>query len=232
MLIRNSTFYRCGNEVGTAATPQSIVILFGDIDNNLVVNCSCDRRKAIGTSGLNIASEAIPDSENTSNSTFIDYIPLDLPADNTNSTVFTLVSTTTDYVIVEYGISIAEFTRYGRVNITLGDLTSSPPGITVTDTYYHATPIYNPTGTDLTQGVEINATLNSTSNSVVLTYTNNSGHAGELVYRVTHGSTKAVVVPMVFEVTGGNHQIFINWNPNAAPNGSPVTGFSLIIAQQ
>jgi hypothetical protein len=230
MLIRNSSFYRCGNGIGAASSPQYIIILFGDVDNNLVVNCSGDRRKAVGSSGLNTATEAVPDSENSSNSTFVDYIPVGI-SNNASSTAFALFSSTTDYILLEYGITIGDYTRYGKVNITLGDLTASPAGMTVTDTYFHAIPEYNSVDTDPTQQVEINASLTSTKRTVVLTYTNGSNNAGELVYRVTHGSVKAVVIPMQFEATGGNHQIFINWNPNAAPNGSPVTGFSLIIAQ-
>ena len=230
MLIRNSTFYRCGNGINTAAAPQYIIILFGDIDNNLVVNCSCDRRKAVGSGGLNNSTEAVPDSENSSNSSFIDYIPVDMTNNNTNSTIFTLFSSTTDYVILDYGITIGDNTRYGKVNITLGDLTTSPAGMAITDTYFHATPVYNSVGDDLTQQVEINASLTSTNRTVILTYTNRSGHAGELVYRVTHGSVKAVVIPMRFEATGGNHQILVNWNPNASPNGAPVTGYSLTVS--
>ena len=231
MIIRNSSFYRCGNGPGTPATPNSINILFGDVDNNLVVNCSSDRLKSISASGLTIASESVPDSENTSNSTFIDYIPVVMPSNNTSTTAFTVFSSTTDYIVVDYGITIGDFTRYGRVNVTIGDLTSSPPAITIVDTCFHATPLYNPTGTDLTQQVEIYYSLTSTLGSIVLTYANGSGQRGELVYRVSYGSVKPVVIPMQFEAIGGNRQIFVNWNPNATPNGTPVTGFSLSVGQ-
>ncbi len=228
MLVRNSSFRRCGNGIGTAATPTDIIVAFGDVDNNVLHNCSCDRREAVGLA-LTAATDIIPESENSSNSNYIDYIPVKFIPGNTNTNALTAFSSNADFIIVEYGITMGEFIRIGKINITVGDLTESPQAVTVVDNYFHATPIYNMTGTDVTQRVEFNASITSSLGSIVLTYKNESGHAGELSYRVSYGSIKSVVVPMQFQAIGGNQQIFTNWNPNGAPNGTPVTGYSLTI---
>lgn len=229
-LIRNSAFYRCGNGTGTAETPLSIIILFGDVANNLVVDCSCDRRSAVSRS-VSSNTEAVPDAENTSRTTFVDFTNVDLVTGNRNKTAFATFSSTTDYIIVDYGVTIGEHTRHGKLHITVGDLSVDPQLISIVDNYAHSSAIYNPAGNDLTQLFEFDVQPTSTNNSVVLMYTNNSGTKGEFVYNVTFGSVQSVVVPTQFQAIPGNHTIYVSWNPYATPNGSPVAGYTLIITQ-
>lgn len=227
-LIRNSAFYRCGNGTGTAENPLSIIILFGDVANNLVVDCSCDRRSAVSRS-VSVNTEAIPDAENTSSSTFVDYTNIDLVLGNKNTTAFSTFSSTTDYIIVDYGVAIGDYTRTGKLHITVGDLVANVQAINVIDNYSHSSAVYDPNGNDLTQQFEFGVSPTSTRNSVVLTYTNGSGSIGEFVYKVSFGSVQSVVVPTQFQAIPGNHTIYVSWDPNSSPNGSPVAGYSLII---
>ena len=226
--IRNSTFYRCGNGTGTAEYPLAIIILFGDVANNVVVDCACDRRAAVARS-ISIAAEAIPDAENTNSATFVDYNSLELVAGNSNTTPFTAFSSTTDIITIDYGIVIGAYTRVGTLQITIGDLTVDPQTIAIVDNYAHSSPLYNLSGNDLTQQFEFDVTPTASLNSVVLTYKNVSGARGELVYKASFGSVQSVVVPTQFQPTPGNRTIYVNWDPNAMPNGSPVVGYSLII---
>jgi hypothetical protein len=229
MLIRNSTFYRCGNGIGTADSPVSIIILFGDVDNNLVVDCSCDRRRAVG---LNVSTtvDAVSDAENCNIASFVDYIPVDIITGNTNATAFTNFNSTTDFITVDYSLTIADFIRHGQLKVLVGDLVANASSVSFIDTYLHSTPAYDITGPDLTQQFEFSVDTTPSLGSVILRYTNGSGHSGSLVYSVSYGSAQVSIIPMLFGATPGNHQILVNWNPNASPSGAPVTGFSLTVS--
>lgn len=229
MLVRNSTFYRCGNGIGTADSPASIIILFGDVDNNLVVDCSCDRRRAVG---LNVSTtvDAVSDAENCNIASFVDYIPVDIITGNTNATAFTNFNSTTDFITVDYSLTIADFIRHGQLKVLVGDLVANASSVAFIDTYLHSTPAYDITGPDLTQQFEFSVDTTPSLGSVILRYTNGSGHSGSLVYSVSYGSAQVSIIPMLFGATPGNHQILVNWNPNASPSGAPVTGFSLTVS--
>ena len=229
MLVRNSTFYRCGNGIGTSDTPLSIIILFGDVDNNLVVDCSCDRRRAVG---LNVSTtvDAVSDAENCNIASFVDYIPVDIITGNTNTTAFTNFNSTTDFITIDYSLTIANYIRHGQLKVIVGDLVADASSVAFIDNYLHATPAYSITGPDLTQQFEFSVDTTPSLGSVILKYTNHSGHSGSLVYQVTYGSAQVSIIPMLFGATPGNHQILVNWNPNSSPSGAPVTGFSLTVS--
>jgi len=228
MLVRNSSFYRCGNGINTPDTPSAIIILFGDVDNNLVLDCSCDRRRVVG---LNVSStvDAVSDAENCNIASFVDYIPVDLITGNTNATAFTNFNSTTDFVTIDYSLTIGDYIRHGQLQVLIGDLSFDNTMLAVYDNYTHATPAYNLAGPDLTQQFEFSADSTPNLSSVIIKYTNGSGHAGSLVYKVTYGSAQLSIIPMQFGATPGNHQILVNWNPNASPTGAPVTNFSLSV---
>lgn len=233
-LIRNTTFNKCGNGNGIAETPatssapSAIIVIFGDVDNNLVEYCSCDRRRAVSET-ITVSSEAIPDVENSSRSSFSDYTPVAFVTGVTNAVAFTGFKHTTDYIIIDYGITIGAFVRSGQLTVVIGDLEETPPAMAISDNYIHATPAYNPV-TDLTQHFKFSTATSPSLGSIILTYINGSGHSGELVYRVTYGSVKAVIVPIQFQAIGGNRQIRLDWNPNGTPTGAPVSGYTLTIA--
>jgi hypothetical protein len=229
MVVRDSTFYRCGNGVGTPDSPLYIVILFGDVDNNLVIDCSCDRRRAVGLN-VSISSDAVSDAENCNLATFVDYIPVDIIAGNTNAIAFTNFNSTTDFVTIDYSLTMGHYLRHGQLQVLIGDLAFDNSLLAVYDNYTHSTPAYNLSGPDFTQQFQFSADSSPNLSSVVLKYTNGSGHAGSLVYKVTYGSAQVSIIPMQFGATPGNHQILVNWNPNASPSGAPVTGFSLSVS--
>lgn len=229
MLVRNSTFFRCGNGINTPDSPASIIILFGDVDNNLVIDCSCDRRRAVG---LNVSTtiDAVSDAENCNIASFVDYIPVDIITGNTNATAFTNFNSTTDFITVDYSLTIADFIRHGQLKVLVGDLVANASSVSFIDTYLHSTPAYNLDGPDLTQQFEFSVDTTPSLGSVILKYTNHSGHSGSLVYSVSYGSAQVSIIPMMFGATPGNHQILVNWNPNSSPSGAPVTGFSLTVS--
>ena len=229
MVVRNSTFYRCGNGVGTADSPESIIILFGDVDNNLVIDCSSDRRKAVGLN-LSSTSDAVSDAENCNMASFIDYIPVDIITGNTNATVFTNFNSRTDFITLDYSLSIGNHIRHGQLKVLIGDLVDNPASLAYIDEYLHSSPVYDIAGADLTQQFEFSVDSTPNLSSVTIKYTNHSGHLGSLIYKVAYGSAQVSIIPMIFGVTPGNHQILVNWNPNASPSGAPVTGFSLSVS--
>jgi hypothetical protein len=229
MVVRNSTFYRCGNGIGTADTPISIVILFGDVDNNLVIDCSCDRRRAVGLS-VSGTTNAVSDAENCNIASFVDYIPVDIITGNTNATAFTNFNSTTDFITIDYSLIIGQYIRNGQLQVLVGDLVANPTSLACIDNYLHSAPAYNINGPDLTQQFEFSVDSTPNLSSVIIKYTNGSGNLGSLVYKVTYGSAQVSIIPMQFGVTPGNHQILVDWNPNASPSGSPVTGFSLSVS--
>ena len=227
-VIRDTSFRKCGNWFGDISSPSAVIVLFGDIDNNLVIDCVSDRRSATARV-VTLATDEVPEVMNTSNGNFLDYTSLEMISNNITTTAFTTVSASNDYIVVEYSIVLGDYLRTGKLEITLGDLIIDPTSFQVVDNYSYSTKVYDPEGPDLTQQLEFNAVITPTSHSVVLTYTNGSGHGGQLVYRVTVGAIQSIIVPAGLISIAGNNTIYLNWDPNSTPNGSPVAGYSLII---
>jgi len=186
-VIRDSSFYRCGNGFGDISNPTAVIILFGDIDNNLVIDCVSDRRGATARV-VTLATDEVSEVMNTNNGNFIDYVSIEMITDNTSSTAFATVSTANDYTVIEYDVVIGDYLRSGKLEVTLGDLNIDPTEIQLVDNYSYSTKVYDPSGPDLTQQLEFDVVATPTLNSVVLTYINGSGHSGQLVYRVSIGS--------------------------------------------
>ena len=190
--VRDSTFYRCSNGISSISSPIAVVIVFGDIGNNLVLDCVSDRRSATARI-VTLSSDDIPEAINASNATFDGYVALEMPAGNTSTTAFSSVSCVNNYIVVDYNIIIGDYIRSGKLEVTIGALSVNPETLEVVDNYSYSTQIYNVTGPDLALQIELNAIPSPTLNSVILTYTNGSGHIAEIVYKVSFAS----IIPIV-----------------------------------
>ncbi len=186
-LIRDSSFFRCGNGFGAISNPMTSIVIFGDVANNLVIDYNCDRRNAT-SQVVTLMSDEIPDITNSNNASLVDFTGLEIIENNVSETAFATFNTSTDYIMIDYGIVMGDYIRTGKLEITVGDILTDPTLIEVTDDYAYTTQIYNVTGPDLVLQLDFNARPSPTSKSVILTYTNGSGHKAELVYKVAVGS--------------------------------------------
>ena len=227
-VIRDTSFRNCGNWFGDISSPSVVIILFGDIDNNLVIDCISDRRSATARV-VTLASDEVPEVMNTSNGNFLDYASFQIIPNNITTTAFATVGSFNDYIAVEYSIVMGDYLRNGTLEVTIGDLDIDPTAFEVVDNYLYSTNTYDPEGPDLTQQIELNAVISPTLRSVILTCTNGSGHDGNMIYRVTVGTIQSIIVPVGLKSIAGNQTIYLNWDSNSSPNGSPVAGYSLII---
>jgi hypothetical protein len=196
--IQRSKFKNCGNNTGTAANPVSSIVYFGEKTNNIVIDCTSDRFQAAALT-VSASTASVIEVYNSDKVSFIDrnfatiyksdsFVPL------------AVFSAFNKYIVVDYLLTLGEFSRSGKLHLTVGDGLSQ---VAITDNFQYSTPATTSFGGILMTNFEFAAELRDNDDTtgdstlsidtVVLSYKNPllagglTGAAGSISFDVTYG---------------------------------------------
>jgi hypothetical protein len=196
--IQRSKFKNCGNNTGTAASPLESIVYFGEKTNNIVIDCTSDRFQAAALTASSSTASVI-EVYNGDKVSFIDrnfatifrsdsFVPL------------AVFSAFNKYIVVDYLLTLGEFSRSGQLHLTVGDGLSQ---VAITDNFQYSTPFTTSFGGTLMTNFEFAAELRDNDDTtgdstlsidtVVLSYKNpllvsgSIGAAGSISFDVTYG---------------------------------------------
>lgn len=186
----DSNFTNCGNSTNTAATPVWPMISFGQITDNLVVNCFSNRQQQAGI----VTSETITGVSEVENS---DYTQLT----NRNSSEIYLsnsfrpvavFSALNNYIVVNYILRLGVHIRYGKIVFTIGDGLQK---ISFTDKFQYSDQTATSEGGKIMSNFQFDAELrdndaDSGIETLVLYYKNplSTGQTGNISFDVSYGA--------------------------------------------
>jgi len=131
--ITRSRFRKCGNNDLLPNIPDSSIVIFGQIGNNIVLDCSFDRHAAAYTNVL-VDDERLvyPEVVNGSTVTISDQISQNIYV-SFGPVPLTMFSALNTYTKLDYTIAFTNGSaRSGTLEITVGDSLTGP---IITDTY-------------------------------------------------------------------------------------------------
>jgi len=188
-LIRDTRFINCGNGTGTAASPTTQIVYFGESSNNIVLNCTSDRQQAAGiVSSDTVAS--VTEVYNGSKVNFTDRIKANIYLSDSYRPL-TVLSAFNKYLVVNYFLELGPHSRLGQLILTIGDYKGE---VSVSDNYHYSViDATSPEGIRMTN-FQFTATLtdndaDSGIDTIVLSYQNplSSGATGTITFDVTYG---------------------------------------------
>jgi hypothetical protein len=196
--IKQSKFKNCGNNTGTAATPVEAIVYFGEKINNIVIDCTSDRFQAAGLTA-SASTASVIEVYNGDKVSFIDrnygivyrsdsFVPL------------AVFSSFTKFIVIDYLLTLGEFSRSGQLYITVGD---GQQEVAISDSFQYSTPSTLAFGGTLMTNFEFAAELRDNEDitgdstlsidTVVLSYKNpllvsgQTGASGSISFNVTYG---------------------------------------------
>jgi hypothetical protein len=196
--IKQSKFKNCGNNTGLADSPVESIVYFGEKTNNIVIDCTSDRFQAAAfTSSATTAS--VIEVYNGDKVSFIDRnFAAITPSDS--FVPLAVFSAFNKYIVVDYLLTLGEFSRSGQLHLTVGDGLSQ---VAITDNFQYSTPLTTSFGGTLMTNFEFAAELRDNDDTtgdstlsidtVVLSYKNpllvsgSAGAGGSISFDVTYG---------------------------------------------
>jgi hypothetical protein len=201
--ITQSKFKLCGNSTGNAASPLESIVYFGEKTDNVVIDCTSDRFQAAAlttpTRPLPSSTASVIEVYNGDKVSFIDrnFAPIE----RSNSFVpLAVFSAFNKYIVVDYLLTLGEFSRSGQLHLTVGDGLSQ---VAITDNFQYSTPFTSSFGGTLMTNFEFAAELRDNDDTtgdsslsidtVVLSYKNpllvsgSAGAGGSISFDVTYG---------------------------------------------
>jgi hypothetical protein len=196
--IKQSKFKNCGNNTGTAASPVESIIYFGEKTNNIVLDCTSDRFQAAALTA-SASTASVIEVFNGDKVSFIDrnfatiyqsdsFVPM------------AVFSAFNKYIVVDYLLTLGEFSRSGQLHLTVGDGLSQ---VAITDNFQYSTPLTTSFGGTLMTNFEFAAELRDNDDTtgdsslsidtVVLSYKNpllvsgSAGAGGSISFDVAYG---------------------------------------------
>lgn len=200
-VISRSKFKNVGNGTGDAANPSDPMVYFGQSTNNLIIDCISDRQQA---AGLTSSSSTVyyPEVYNGDKTSFVDR----------NSSIIymsdsfrplAVLSATNGYYVINYTLRLGSYTRYGKLNITVGNDLSGDDNaseVALTDDFQYSPSLITSPGGALMTNFQFNvsltsnrtdddSTLGSNADTIVLSYKNPvlGGTTGTISFDVTYG---------------------------------------------
>lgn len=170
--ITKSRFRKCGNNDLLPNMPAGSIIIFGQIGNNIVLDCSFDRHAAAYTSVLIdddrlaypevVNGSTVTISDQISQSIYVSFGPVPL-------TMFSALNTNTklDYTIAFTNGSA----RTGTLDITVGDSLTGP---IITDSYNSTCGDTRPETVEFSVRLVSNSTVISGDETMIIDYTSPS----------------------------------------------------------
>ena len=174
------------------------IVYFGEKTNNMVIDCTSDRFQAAAfTSSATTAS--VIEVYNGDKVSFIDrnFAPISRSDSFVPLAVFSAFN---KYIVVDYLLTLGEFSRSGKLHLTVGDGLSQ---VAITDNFQYSTPLTTSFGGTLMTNFEFAAELRDNDDTtgdstlsidtVVLSYKNpllvsgSVGASGSISFDITYG---------------------------------------------
>lgn len=198
--IQRTKFKNVGNGNSTASNPEDVMVYFGEKINNVLVDCTSDRQQAAGIVSTT-ATAAYSEVYNGSGVSFVDknYSLVYLSDSFRPLAVFSALN---KFTTIRYCLKLGEHTRYGTINVLIGDdlsMESHGSDVTITDSYtYSPRYITSAGGAQMTNfEFGIAKTSNTTgddstasiADTLVLSYKNPlaTGATGSISFDVAYG---------------------------------------------
>jgi hypothetical protein len=196
-VIQQSQFKLVGNAGVAASTPNEVMVYFGEVGNNQVVDCSSDRHQAV----LSVVTESTPSYPEVQNGSKVNFTDRNhkLIALTDSITPLTVFSSQHRFIVVNYLLVLGDYSRYGSLTLAVSDnLTSTDQDneVTLTDSYtYSSNRIVSAGGLRMTNfefSVSKKRNINVPTpgaDTILISYVNPllSGTTGSITYDVTYG---------------------------------------------
>lgn len=170
--ITKSRFRKCGNNDLLPSAPRSSIVIFGQVGNNVVLDCSFDRHAAAYTEVLVdddrlaypevVNGSAVTISDQINQNIYVSFGPVPL-------TMFSALNT---YTKLDYTIAFTNGSaRSGTLEITIGDSLTGP---IITDTYSSTCGDLRPETIEFSVRLVSNSTTISGDETMIIDYTSPS----------------------------------------------------------
>jgi hypothetical protein len=196
--IKQSKFKNCGNNTGLADSPVESIVYFGEKTNNIVIDCTSDRFQAAAFTSSALTASVI-EVYNGDKVSFIDRNFATIYQSN-SFVPLAVFSAFNKYIVVDYLLTLGEFSRSGQLHLTVGDGLSQ---VAITDNFQYSTPFTTSFGGILMTNFEFAAELRDNDDTtgdstlsidtVVLSYKNpllvsgSAGAGGSISFDITYG---------------------------------------------
>jgi hypothetical protein len=198
-IIQQSKFKNVGNNTATAATPDDVMVYFGEKIGNVLVSCTSDRQQLANMTADNDVT-AYTEVYNAVGVDFIDknYSLIYLSDSFRPLAVFSALN---KFTVINYCLRLGVHTRFGSLHMAVSDdLSASDNQITVTDSYTYSPNFITSNGGSLMTNFEFTASLSSNRigddstlgpnlDTIVLAYKNPlaTGQTGNISFDVAYG---------------------------------------------
>jgi hypothetical protein len=198
-IIQQSKFKNVGNNTATAATPDDVMVYFGEKIGNVLVSCTSDRQQLANMTAANDVA-SYTEVYNAVGVDFIDknYSLIYLSDSFRPLAVFSALN---KFTVINYCLRLGVHTRFGSLHMAVSDdLSASDNQITVTDSYTYSPQLITSPGGSLMTNFEFTASLSSNRigddstlgpnlDTIVLAYKNPlaTGQTGNISFDVTYG---------------------------------------------
>ena len=198
-IIQQSKFKNVGNNTATAATPDDVMVYFGEKIGNVLVSCTSDRQQLANMTAANDVT-AYTEVYNAVGVDFINknYSLIYLSDSFRPLAVFSALN---KFTVINYCLRLGVHTRFGSLHMAVSDdLSASDNQITVTDSYTYSPNFITSNGGSLMTNFEFTASLSSNRigddstlgpnlDTIVLAYKNPlaTGQTGNISFDVAYG---------------------------------------------
>ena len=188
--IQRCNFINCGNNTNSAANPVVSTVVFGEYENNVMVNCGSNRPQLAGVT-TDDTKAFYSDAVNVDKANFIDRNQATLPLSD-SFTPFAIFGAENSYIRLNYTLRLSNEKRHGTINLTIND---SKTTVSLADSYSYSSLFASTPSGVISTGVEFSAALadnddDSGIETIVLSYKNPvaSGFPGEMSFDIEYGS--------------------------------------------
>jgi hypothetical protein len=198
-IIQQSKFKNVGNNTATAASPDDVMVYFGEKIGNVLVSCTSDRQQLANMTAANDVA-SYTEVYNAVGVDFIDknYSLIYLSDSFRPLAVFSALN---KFTVINYCLRLGVHTRFGSLHMAVSDdLSASDNQITVTDSYTYSPQLITSPGGSLMTNFEFTASLSSNRigddstlgpnlDTIVLAYKNPlaTGQTGNISFDVAYG---------------------------------------------
>ena len=198
-IIQQSKFKNVGNNTATAASPDDVMVYFGEKIGNVLASCTSDRQQLANMTATNDVA-SYTEVYNAVGVDFIDknYSLIYLSDSFRPLAVFSALN---KFTVINYCLRLGVHTRFGSLHMAVSDdLSASDNQITITDSYTYSPNFITSNGGSLMTNFEFTASLSSNRagddstlgpnlDTIVLAYKNPlaTGQTGNISFDVTYG---------------------------------------------
>jgi hypothetical protein len=198
-VIQQCKFKNVGNNTATSASPDDVMIYFGEKIGNVVVSCRSDRQQLANMTATNDVA-SYTEVYNAVGVDFLDknYSLIYLSDSFRPLAVFSALN---KFTVINYCLRLGVHTRFGTLSMAVSDDTAAADNpITITDSYTYSPNFITSTGGSLMTNFEFIASLSSNRSNddstlgpnldtIVLAYKNPivTGATGNISFDVAYG---------------------------------------------